>query len=91
MRLKAFKDYGCTVFRSFANTKYHFSVNQFLCSHTWCPTFPPISGLVENVTNSSDVAMAVPECNVEGLYFIPAFTGLQAPINDAYARCGHLN
>ena len=37
---------------------------------------------------SSDIADSVPVSEIEGLYFVPAFSGLQAPINDPYAGAG---
>ena len=49
---------------------------------------PPFPDLFDNVGLSSDIAMTVGDSEVEGLFFVPAFSGLQAPINDVYAGAG---
>jgi putative glycerol kinase 5 len=40
----------------------------------------------ENPSESSDLATSIPDTN--GLFFIPAFCGLQAPVNDPTAAAG---
>uniref|UniRef100_A0A0K0D5Y4 FGGY_C domain-containing protein n=1 Tax=Angiostrongylus cantonensis TaxID=6313 RepID=A0A0K0D5Y4_ANGCA len=45
-------------------------------------------GLFTNVTELSDLARTVPDSN--GVLFIPAFGGLQTPINNDTACCGFL-
>ncbi|KAJ1354758.1 hypothetical protein KIN20_011778 [Parelaphostrongylus tenuis] len=45
-------------------------------------------GLFSNVTEISDLARTVPDSN--GVLFIPAFGGLQTPINNDTACCGFL-
>ncbi|KAK7861772.1 hypothetical protein R5R35_010789 [Gryllus longicercus] len=45
-------------------------------------------GLLKDPAESSDVASSVKDSG--GVYFIPAFSGLQAPINDAGAAAGLL-
>lgn len=40
-------------------------------------------GLIDNPRESSVLAKSVP--STEGLYFVPAFSGLQAPLNDPEA------
>ena len=44
--------------------------------------------LFENPSDSSDMATSVPDSELDGLFFVPAFGGLQAPINDVYAGAG---
>ncbi|KAM4770687.1 glycerol kinase 5 [Rhinophrynus dorsalis] len=39
--------------------------------------------LFMNVADTEDMARSVPNCG--GIYFVPSFTGLQAPVNDPYA------
>ncbi|XP_064456440.1 putative glycerol kinase 5 isoform X2 [Ornithodoros turicata] len=46
------------------------------------------AGLYKNVNDSSGMALSV--SSSEGLFFVPAFSGLQAPMNDAYATSGFL-
>lgn len=45
-------------------------------------------GLIKNAEESAEVAESVD--NSAGVFFIPAFSGLQAPVNDAYAAAGFL-
>uniref|UniRef100_T1IVH2 Glycerol kinase 5 n=1 Tax=Strigamia maritima TaxID=126957 RepID=T1IVH2_STRMM len=45
-------------------------------------------GLLDDVTESSNIAWSVDDSG--GVYFIPAFSGLQAPINDNSACAGFL-
>ncbi|XP_075538755.1 glycerol kinase 5 isoform X1 [Dermacentor variabilis] len=45
-------------------------------------------GLIRNAEESAEVAESVD--NSAGVFFIPAFSGLQAPVNDAYAAAGFL-
>ncbi|CAI4233320.1 unnamed protein product [Auanema sp. JU1783] len=45
-------------------------------------------GLFENVQDTSDMAFAVKSTN--GLLFVPAFGGLQTPINDGLACCSFM-
>ncbi|KJH45682.1 putative glycerol kinase [Dictyocaulus viviparus] len=45
-------------------------------------------GLYSNIADTSDFARTVPNSN--GVFFIPAFGGLQTPINDDTACCGFL-
>jgi len=45
-------------------------------------------GVLENPADSSDIAKSVPDSG--GVYFIPGFSGLQAPINDDQACAGLL-
>lgn len=47
-----------------------------------------LTGLFQHVQESSDIAQSVPDSG--GVYFIPAFQGLQAPYNDASAASGFL-
>ncbi|KAI1296505.1 putative glycerol kinase 5 [Halotydeus destructor] len=44
-------------------------------------------GLFDNPSESSDLAQTVPNANC---YFVPAFSGLQAPYNDVYAVAGFI-
>ncbi|CAG9534366.1 unnamed protein product [Cercopithifilaria johnstoni] len=44
-------------------------------------------GLFEDVTATSQMAQS---CSISGLYFIPAFFGIQTPLNDDTACCGFL-
>ncbi|MEE6500766.1 hypothetical protein FKM82_003925 [Ascaphus truei] len=39
--------------------------------------------LFTDVGDTTDMATSVPDCG--GIYFVPSFTGLQAPVNDPYA------
>ncbi|XP_011648355.1 putative glycerol kinase 5 isoform X1 [Pogonomyrmex barbatus] len=43
-------------------------------------------GIVNNVSETSDMANSVKD--TDGVYFVPAFSGLQAPINDYTAATG---
>ncbi|KAL0111907.1 hypothetical protein PUN28_013251 [Cardiocondyla obscurior] len=43
-------------------------------------------GIIDNISETSDVANSV--SNTDGVYFVPAFSGLQAPINDYKAATG---
>ncbi|CAN7997154.1 unnamed protein product [Ixodes hexagonus] len=45
-------------------------------------------GLLKDPKESSALATSVP--NSGGVFFVPAFSGLQAPVNDAYAASGFL-
>ncbi|CAJ0610275.1 unnamed protein product [Cylicocyclus nassatus] len=45
-------------------------------------------GLFSNVSETADIARSVPTSN--GVLFVPAFGGLQTPINDDTACCGFL-
>ncbi|KHJ99632.1 carbohydrate kinase, FGGY family protein [Oesophagostomum dentatum] len=45
-------------------------------------------GLFSNVSETADMARSVPNSN--GVLFVPAFGGLQTPINDDTACCGFL-
>ncbi|CAN8022156.1 unnamed protein product [Ixodes persulcatus] len=45
-------------------------------------------GLLKEPMESSTLAASVPSSN--GVFFVPAFSGLQAPVNDAYATSGFL-
>ncbi|XP_042150089.1 putative glycerol kinase 5 isoform X2 [Ixodes scapularis] len=45
-------------------------------------------GLLKEPMESSTLATSVPSSN--GVFFVPAFSGLQAPVNDAYAASGFL-
>ncbi|KAL1420611.1 hypothetical protein MTO96_004492 [Rhipicephalus appendiculatus] len=45
-------------------------------------------GLINNADESAEVAESVDSS--AGVFFIPAFSGLQAPVNDAYAAAGFL-
>ncbi|XP_075725087.1 glycerol kinase 5 isoform X3 [Rhipicephalus microplus] len=45
-------------------------------------------GLINNADESAEVAESVGSS--AGVFFIPAFSGLQAPMNDAYAAAGFL-
>lgn len=45
-------------------------------------------GIINNATETSDIATAVPDS--DGVYFIPAFSGLQAPMNDHTAAAGFI-
>ncbi|KAL3990286.1 FGGY of carbohydrate kinases N-terminal domain family protein [Acanthocheilonema viteae] len=44
-------------------------------------------GLFEDVATTSQMAQS---CSISGLYFIPAFFGIQTPLNDDSACCGFL-
>jgi putative glycerol kinase 5 len=44
--------------------------------------------LLRNAEESASVARSVPDSN--GVYFVPAFSGLQAPINDSGAAAGFI-
>ncbi|XP_053316540.1 putative glycerol kinase 5 [Spea bombifrons] len=39
--------------------------------------------LFTDITETAGMARSVPDCG--GIYFVPSFTGLQAPVNDPYA------
>ncbi|XP_024872657.1 putative glycerol kinase 5 isoform X2 [Temnothorax curvispinosus] len=43
-------------------------------------------GLIDNISETSDAANSVND--TDGVYFVPAFSGLQAPINDYTAATG---
>lgn len=45
-------------------------------------------GLIDNINLSADVANSV--ASTEGVYFVPAFAGLGAPINNQTAACGFI-
>ncbi|XP_012232635.1 putative glycerol kinase 5 [Linepithema humile] len=45
-------------------------------------------GVINNVSETADLANSVNDC--DGVYFVPAFSGLQAPINDYTAATGFL-
>ncbi|XP_077513577.1 glycerol kinase 5 [Amblyomma americanum] len=45
-------------------------------------------GLIQNAEESASVADSVQSS--AGVFFVPAFSGLQAPVNDAYASTGFL-
>lgn len=46
------------------------------------------TGLIEDVNSSADVARSVPDS--DGVYFIPAFSGLGAPFNNHKATSGFI-
>lgn len=46
------------------------------------------NGFIDDVSRSAEIAESVPD--TDGVYFIPAFSGLGAPFNDGQAACGFL-
>lgn len=45
-------------------------------------------GLIEDVNQSAEIALSVPDC--DGVFFVPAFSGLGAPFNDLSASSGFI-
>lgn len=45
-------------------------------------------GLIDDVTKSAEMALSVPNC--DGVFYIPAFSGLGAPFNDPKASSGFI-
>ncbi|XP_068213774.1 putative glycerol kinase 5 isoform X2 [Palaemon carinicauda] len=79
--------FGMCRFRK-GDVKITLGTGSFLNVNTGNEAHASINGLYDNPAETSDLASSVQSSN--NVYFIPAFKGLQAPVNDARAVSGFL-